>query len=133
MIVGCFALIGAQDTEQAEKESSPGVWEEIQRLYEKAKKAGEKVPEDIMEWLRQDLKRIGTWEYRVVTLRSATAKGLEEKLNQLGSDRWESFAVLHDGRKVHLFFKRPVKSYLKAIPVTDLWKLIPHADNGPGS
>ena len=55
---------------------------------------------------------------------------LETTMNELGVERWECFAVVREGDSLHLFFKRPVKSYLKHIPVSDLWKLVPGKDEG---
>jgi len=113
------------DGQASSGEESGGVWEEILALYEKAKEAGEQVPEDAAEWVSQDLQSIGDWEYKVVELGPKTAEGLEAKLTELGTDRWECFWVQTSGTKTRLLFKRPRKSWLQSIPLTDLIQWIP--------
>ncbi len=101
-------------------------WKKAKGLYEKAKESGEKVPEDIKEWIKEDIKKIGTWEYKVVFL--DTRSNLEEELNKLGKERWECFWIDKRENGLKLFLKRPAKSYLKAIPTMYLLKLIPQGE-----
>ncbi len=102
-------------------------WKKAKELYEKAKESGEKVPEDIKDWIKEDIKKIGTWEYKIVFL--DTESNLEGELNKLGKERWECFWIEKRENKLKLFMKRPVKSYLKAIPAKHLLKLIPQVDS----
>ncbi len=130
-----LALISALTTgavAQDDAEAEPDIWAEIRRLYEMAKEAGEQVPGDVADWFKQDLDRIGDWEYRLLVVSSLSNDKLEAKLNELGADRWECFAVLHDGGTIRLFLKRPVKSYLKHVPITDMWKLVPSGGDDTG-
>ena len=117
--------VAAQDDAPAEAEAESDIWAEIQALYERARETGEQVPGDIADWLKEDLDRIGDWEYRLLSVSSFSDETVEAKLNDLGAERWECFAVLHEGGRTRLFLKRPARSYLKHIPVTDLWKLVP--------
>lgn len=86
----------------------------IRELYEKAKAAGEQVPEDIMQWAREDLKKIGAWQYRLVDIPADGHEDIEKTLNELGAQRWECFWVEQtaDGRR--FFMKKAERSYFQA-------------------
>ncbi len=98
-------------------------WKKARELYEKAKESGEKVPEDIKDWIKEDINKIGTWEYKIAFLDAES--NLEKELNKLGKDRWECFWIEKRENGLKLFLKRPVRSYLKTIPTKHLLKLIP--------
>ncbi len=119
--------------EPPEGEVEPGVWEEIQRLYEKAKEKGERVPKDIYEWAREDLNGIGDWEYQILTLDDPAPQRLQEKLNEQGVERWECFWIERRGDNLVLYLKRPVRNYLRHIPFSDLMRVVPFGDSGGGS
>ena len=119
-------LAAAQEEEPAaDAVEESGVWAEVRRLYDEAKKAGERVPKDIYEWVRQDLQRSGDWEYRVVDVDAGVPEGIEETLNELGAERWECFWVGVAGGKSRFVLKRPARTYLQRVALTDLLKLIP--------
>jgi hypothetical protein len=82
-------------------------------LYEKAKAAGEQVPEDILEWAKSDLKKIGTWDYKIVSVSSGSEEAILNELKRLGSQRWECFWVepIPGGKRFYL--KRAARSYLQ--------------------
>lgn len=86
----------------------------IKALYEKAKAAGEQVPEDIMQWAKEDIAKIGAWQYRLVDVPSDRREDIEKTLNELGAQRWECFWVekTADGRR--LFMKKAERSYFQA-------------------
>ena len=102
---------------------SESYWERLNQLYEKARESGEKVP----DWVKQDIKSFGTWQYRVVMLKEAEAEQLESNLNELGAERWEVFWMEKQRSSWRLFCKRRNRSYLRSIPLGDLWQLLPQA------
>jgi len=106
----------------------PGVWDQVVALYEKAKLAGENVPDDVAEWVKQDLQSIGDWEYRVVRVPVVSPATAEAELNALGGERWECFWVQLDDDQTLFFMKRPMRSFIKTIPVPDLIKLLSSSD-----
>jgi hypothetical protein len=122
----------AQDDAAVEAEAESDIWEEIRGLYERAKETGERVPGDVADWLKEDLASIGDWEYRLLSLSSSSDETVEAKLNELGAERWECFAVLHAGGRTRLFLKRPARSFLTHIPIADLWKLVPTGGDDTG-
>ena len=82
-----------------------------------------------MEWAKEDIQRWGDWEYRVVVLPEGEARALEAQLNEYGEERWEVFWVDREGGNLKIFLKRPSKSYLRSIPLSELGKAI----SGDGS
>lgn len=85
----------------------------LKELYDRARQAGEIVPDDVMEWARTDASRIGDWEYRLLSLADQPDAVIQQQLQSLGSNRWECFWVeaTPDGRR--FYFKRPQRSYLQ--------------------
>jgi hypothetical protein len=111
--------------EPAAEPSDGSLWAPIQALYEAAKRSGESHTGSITEWLKSDYEKIGDWEYRIVRVPSKESGVLESSLNLEGSDRWEVFWVREGAGDFTFFLKRPVRSYLRSIPVSELLKLIP--------
>ena len=132
LLAGCLALgtvaLGQEAAPEPEPES--GVWSEILRLYEKAKEAGEQVPKDVYEWLRQEVQTVGDWEYRVVEMKEPSSAEMEAKLNELGAERWECIWIEPVGSKRRFVLKRRAKGYLSQIPLSELIKLIPYPGDG---
>jgi len=124
LLGAALACGGSDGGDGATGSEKPTTWGEVQRLYEKARRTGEDVPGDAYEWMKQDLEKIGDWEYRVLAFDSAADAEIERKLNELGQDRWECFAVVPGESSLRLLFKRPVESYAGTIPHSDLLKLM---------
>ena len=128
IILGFLTFVLSSTLGCSEKEPGTGdkrspaaqAWKEIEKLYEKAKEeAGDTTPGDIVDWAKEDIQRIGDWEYRVVTVAAAGDDVLVERFNELGRDRWEIFWVERfQGGRLRLFLKRPARSYLKSIPLS---------------
>lgn len=97
----------------------------IQELYETAREAGDDVPSNAYEWAKSDIEKIGDWEYRIVQLDADSDAALLEQLNALGSERWEVFWLERQGAEIRAFLKRPARSYLRLLPVSELSRLVP--------
>ena len=123
VLIGTPCAVSAVDVaaEEAAAEEDAGLWEQIQEWYQIAKEKGERVPSDIYDWVKQDIERIGDWEYRVVEVPAAA---LEGELNTMGRDRWECIWIQPNGDRARLVFKRPVRSYLRNVSPEDLMKLV---------
>ncbi len=122
-----FFLIGCgldQKKQKEQKAVETSDWEEVQKIYEKAKDAGDDVPKNIADWVKAEFQRMGTWEYRFVTFDAINPTELEKELNTMGKERWECFWLEREGNVMRLAFKRPAQSYLQALPVKELMKLI---------
>ena len=89
-------------------------------LFHSLKDKGLTTADDTKQWVQEDFQAMGAWEYKVVVL-SGSAETVEQKLNELGKDRWDCF----EANDETFFLKRPRKSYLRNIPMKDLIKLVP--------
>jgi len=131
-LVASVTLIAGQET-PTEEPSESGVWNEVVRLYESAKAKGEQVPKDVYEWARQDLQRHGTWDYRLVEVSESPSATIQTTLNELGAERWECIWIEPRGKTLRLFLKRPVRSYLRNLPLSQVLKLLPGGGSDEGS
>ncbi len=106
----------AAGQEEPPEEDEAGKWEEVREYYKRTKEKaigiGETLPEKMPDWVKEDLKNAGSWEYRVVETPRAE---LEVTLNELGAERWECFAVESAGKKSRLVLKRRKRSRLREI------------------
>ena len=93
--------------------TGPTYTEHITQLYEKAKAAGEHVPEDMLEWAKSDMKKIGSFEYKILTFTIESEETILKELNALGGDRWEVYWVeaAPTGKKFYL--KKATRSYIQ--------------------
>lgn len=93
--------------------NEPSYTEQINELYEKAKAAGENVPEDVIEWAKSDMKKIGSFEYKILAFTSESDEAILKELNELGSERWEVLWIepTSDGKKFYL--KKANRSYIQ--------------------
>ena len=109
-------LAGVVAAQEEPEETQEGTWAEVRGAYEKAKlkakEMGESVPERLPDWVVEDLKNVGDWEYRVVV---TSGDELEEKLNEMGAERWECFSVEEAGKKTQTVFNRRKRSRLREL------------------
>ena len=106
-----------------------GTLAQVLELYEKAKDAGEQVPLDAFEWARQDLGSIGDWQYLVIDIPVFDAARVQKQLNELGTERWECIWIQSSGNKISFILKRPTRSYLKSVPLSQILKLLPRSES----
>ena len=99
--------------------------ERVRELYQQARESGQKVPKDALEWARQDLHRIGDWEYKIVELPREDAQSRQARLNELGSERWEAFWMEPAGDGIRVYLKRRSRSWLEKLPLSELRRLVP--------
>ena len=125
------AGVAAQEPEPQAEETT--LWEDVVALYDRAKAAGERVPKDVYDWAKQDVHKIGDWQYRVADLEASDAAEVETWLNELGAERWECLWVESHGDKTRYILKRPARSYLKTLPLSDVLKLIQMGSADEGS
>ena len=104
--------------------------ERVRELYQQARESGQKVPKDALEWARQDLHRIGDWEYRIVDLPREDAQSRQARLNELGSERWEAFWMEPAGDGIRVYLKRRSRSWLEKLPLSELRRLVPSGGGG---
>ena len=122
VLLGVSSVLVACAREPGEPSRTDQALEELQRLVEQAR---ERAPDDAVEWAREDLERYGDWEYRVVMVATLEPDEIEEQLNDLGQERWEVFWVDRTEQGLSLLLKRPAVSYLRAVPFSEIGRVIP--------
>lgn len=91
----------------------PEYREKVEELYKKAIESGEKVPDSVTEWVKQDINAIGDWEYRILDTAEVDAEKLTEELNKIGDERWECFWVEETEGGKRFYFKKAKWSYMR--------------------
>ena len=115
---GCDRPVSRSETDgdAATTPDSPSMsYTLLKALYEKAKAAGEQVPEDILEWAKSDVKKIGSWDYKIVSVSSESEEAILNELKRLGNQRWECFWVEPIPGGNRFYMKRAVRSYLQIV------------------
>ena len=123
-VSGCEQVDKIKQT-TSEKLGNTDIKKEIEEAYNKVKETGTSVPNNAIEWATEDIKKIGDWDYKVVSLVGNTPDEIESKLNEYGANRWEVFWVENTGDKRLIYMKRSARSYLKHIPLREALKVIP--------
>jgi len=98
--------------------------EKINKLYEQAKKDGQKVSGDAVTWAKKDLKKVGSFQYKILNSEELSDEELLTKLNALGSNRWEVFWVEKTTNGKKFYLKQIGRSYIKSAGAPAM-KLIP--------
>ena len=102
----------------------------VQELYRQARESGQQVPKDALDWAQQDLRRMGDWEYKIVDLPREDPESRQDRLNELGSERWEAFWMEPAGNGIRVYLKRRSKSWLEKMPLSELRRLWPSGGGG---
>ena len=91
----------------------PTYTEQISMIYEKAKAAGENVPEDVLEWAKSDMKKIGSFEYKIISIGVESDEEIVRRLDELGKERWECYFVEQTSQGKKFYFKKANRSYIQ--------------------
>lgn len=126
----CILLLISAHVQATDEKVEESYIEKARKMYEQYRSDNKEVAEDTKEWIKKDLEKIGDWEYRIIHIAYVDLDKTEEKLNELGRERWECFWVEQRKDSLAFFFKRPKISYLQKIPKGDLLKLF---GNGNGN
>jgi len=118
-VSGCDGKITTPSGEQtpvpAPEFDSTRYTDQLKELYEQAKDAGENVSDDVTTWAKDDVKKIGSWDYKIESFPHATTteEVMLSKLQELGSERWECFWVEETSVAKRFYFKKSVRSYIQ--------------------
>lgn len=119
--VACISLTTGCNRDASEPSATEETINDLQSKYDELV---EDKLESPVQWVTDDLENIGDWEYKVVDLSGAGPETLEETLNELGNDRWEAFWVENVRNDYRVMFKRPSKSYLSRIPLSQIGRFV---------
>lgn len=120
-------LIDDVSTTSSEAAQQTADW--VTSLYEKAKSTGETTTTTAKDWVMEDIRRGGSWEYRVEVV-NIDPKQQQEVLNDMGKRRWECYEVAIVEGETRFYFKRPSSSVIRSLPVRDVLRLIPLLGGG---
>lgn len=112
------SLVAACDREPGEVPAAEKALAELSEKYAELRDKYEQLDkgEEAVAWAREDLGKIGDWEYKIVVVTDGDDAGLEAQLNELGNERWEVFWMERSGSGLRLMLKRPAISYISKMP-----------------
>ncbi len=61
---------------------------------------------------KEDLQINGTWSYKIIKIELSELALLEDKLNELGKEKWELIQLIENNQDILLIFKRSNLSYI---------------------
>ena len=106
----------------------------IDRLYRQAKQSGETTAGSAKDWVVDDFRKLGSWQYKTVRISTTDPTQIEAELNKLGAERWDCFWVDKDDSTITFYLKRTRRSVLRQLPARELLRLLPllgGGDSGP--
>lgn len=121
LTVACLFIATGCERDATEPSATASALDDLQAKYDELV---EDKLESPVQWAADDLENIGDWEYKVVELSGATAASLEATFNELGNDRWEVFWIENERNSYRVMFKRPSRSYLSRIPLTQIGRFV---------
>ena len=121
LTVACFFIATGCERDATEPSVTESALDDLQAKYDELV---EDKLESPVQWAADDLENIGDWEYKVVELSGANAASLETTFNEQGNDRWEVFWIENVRNGYRVMFKRPSRSYLSRIPLTQIGRFV---------
>ncbi|WOO39637.1 hypothetical protein [Rubellicoccus peritrichatus] len=120
-------LTRAENVSESEAEEV-SYWEKAKKTLDEIKTGDRDITEDTKNWVIDDVKRIGDWQYRVIKVKASDPDAIEKELNALGEERWECFFVERVDEHLMFYFKKSKISYLHKVSQGSLGKLIGDGD-----
>jgi len=118
-------LAQIETTPTAEEQSATDrALEELSTAYEGLAGLFNQGSGEAVERVQEDIENLGDWEYRIVELPNDSAEMQEQRLNELGNERWEVYWVQPAPDNVRFYLKRPSISYLSRVPLSTLMRVI---------
>jgi hypothetical protein len=111
----------------AEQSATDRALEELATAYEGLAGLFNEGSGQAVERVQEDIENLGDWEYRIVEIPDGPAEEQEQRLNELGNERWEVYWVQPAADNVRFYLKRPSISYLSRVPLSTLMRIIPGA------
>lgn len=113
----------ADETETAEGDLDSKL-DVIKEYYEESKETTTEVSKEAYEWLREDINRIGGWDYEVLSANGQDEDEIRTTLARMGAERWNLVSAVPNGDRIVFILKRPQKSYVNVLPAKDVLKLM---------
>ena len=100
-----------------------GDW--LNRMYQAASDQGLTTATSLKDWVADDWKAQGDWQYQTRAFPKSDLASMESALNEAGAGRWEAFHVESSDDRWLVFMKRSRRSYLSKVPLKDLVNVLP--------
>ncbi|MEC9092303.1 MAG: hypothetical protein VX438_06325 [Planctomycetota bacterium] len=115
---------------ESSRQATLGVGKSIQGIFQLAKEQGTTAAGNVVDFVKEDIAKLGTWEYTARTVTNEDPLEVVEILNCLGKEKWDCFWVDKQGSQTTLYFKKPSRSYTRSIPFKDLIRYLPELQAG---
>ena len=115
---------------ESSKQATMNVGKKIQDIFQLAKGQGSTTANNVLDFAKEDIARLGTWQYTSRTVTHENPQEVVSILNRLGKEKWECFWVDKQATQTTLYFKKPPKSYTSNIPFKDLLRYLPELQGG---
>ncbi len=112
------------DAVTAGSDVTDGAVDLVTSLYESAKETGETQTTNARDWVVGDLKKGGSWQYRVLQT-PHDPESQQAALSEAGKARWECYSVVRTENDTLLYLKRPARSVIRSLPAKELLRLLP--------
>jgi hypothetical protein len=119
--IAFMSLAAGCDGDSGEPSATEKALDDLQSKYDEL--VDNKL-ENPVQWATDDLENIGDWEYKVIEMPRADADSFETTLNELGNDRWEVFWIENVRNDYRVMLKRPSRSYLSRIPLSQIGRFV---------
>ncbi len=119
---------GGCDKETTELSATQRAINDLQAKYDELVEDKLQSP---VKWASDDLENIGDWEYKIIDLADDGAASIESALNELGNDRWEVYWIENVRNDYRVMLKRPSRSYLSRIPLSQIGRFVIGGNDAP--
>lgn len=122
-----------QDTIGSGTEATIAAGRTLREIFQKAKEQGTTTAQDITEFVKEDIAKLGAWEYTSRTIGHEKPNEIVTMLNHMGRQKWECFWVDRQKNQTVLYFKKSPRSYISRIPFRDLIRYLPELGGDSGN
>lgn len=102
----------------------------IRDMFQMAKEQGTTTATNVADFVKEDISRLGSWQYTSRTLTNEDPNEVITMLNRMGREKWECFWVDKKPMETTLYFKKTPRSYVSSIPFKDLIRYLPELAGG---
>lgn len=117
LIALILVLVLSGCTQEKENKGLDGISKDLEQSWDDAKNKLDSYTKSSRTSALHEIEKLYILEYKVSEIdASASASAIEQRLNELGKDRWECYDNQRIGDSLHLFCKRRPGSVLEYLP-----------------
>lgn len=118
-----------QDSFESSKAATINAGNALRDMFLRAKEQGTTTANNVIEFVKEDISRLGSWQYTSRTVTNEDPSQVVAMLNRMGASKWECFWVDKQPTETTLYFKKSPRSYVSSIPFKDLIRYLPELGN----